>query len=653
MTKRMLLIISIAVPILGGAFFIFQTAATAHDTNGVNGFPLDDPWIHLQFARNLHEYGTFSYYKDQEVTSGSTSPLYTLLLAFGMIFSNDEYVLSYALGGAFLLGSVLAMFRLAERLFGHRLVISIAAASLVALEPRLLWASLSGMETTMFIALVLAVTVFYVEKRPVLLGLGSGLLLWARPEALLMIGVLAADALYHWKVAQKAGSPGTSSRRAGPTWLLGSLLIAVVFGTAYVAFNLLLSGSVFPNTFAAKLKYYGSGGQGFPSQLVWFLSAQHMIAIAPFAAVGVLATVLALVRRRPAPMLLPLLWSCGMIAAYWWKLPYLYQYGRYLMPILPFVILLGLSGLDGLMEIGRARIPFLKSENNRTVVGSAVALIMVVSTAAVAWQRQIYYSESCRYIADRQVATANWIRGHLPEDAIVATHDVGAIAYYSGRRIVDMVGLISPEMIDRIGRIDMLLEYLARQKVTHLAVLRSWFEVTNVHPLFMTNELSPEVMEVFRFDPEHMHFMNQTASMLSERARLELAAGNVQQAGAMLEQANRYDANSSRVHLLLGRALMLVGKLEDADREFGLALALQPDLWDARFGQADVAARAQKPGEAIAKLEALIQDNPEYIAGYQALTQLYYRTRKDTAKAAYYLRRFKELTAGTPSQPPR
>ena len=48
-------------------------------SNAGPGFPLDDPWIHLQFARNLREFGAFSYFRNEMVTAGSTSPLYTIL----------------------------------------------------------------------------------------------------------------------------------------------------------------------------------------------------------------------------------------------------------------------------------------------------------------------------------------------------------------------------------------------------------------------------------------------------------------------------------------------------------------------------------------------------------------------------------------------
>ena len=79
----------------GASLFFVLSALQA---NGGSGFPLDDAWIHLQFARNLHEYGSFSYFQDRMVTSGSTSPLYTLLLAAGFFLTSNEMILSYALG---------------------------------------------------------------------------------------------------------------------------------------------------------------------------------------------------------------------------------------------------------------------------------------------------------------------------------------------------------------------------------------------------------------------------------------------------------------------------------------------------------------------------------------------------------------------------
>src|ERR1700712_3246195 len=44
------------------------------------GFPLDDSWIHLQFARNL-AHGAGLSYNSGELVTGSTAPLWTALLS--------------------------------------------------------------------------------------------------------------------------------------------------------------------------------------------------------------------------------------------------------------------------------------------------------------------------------------------------------------------------------------------------------------------------------------------------------------------------------------------------------------------------------------------------------------------------------------------
>jgi len=51
---------------------------------GAPGFPLDDSWIHLHFARNIAEGAGFAYNPGAPV-AGSTAPLWTLLLALGVV----------------------------------------------------------------------------------------------------------------------------------------------------------------------------------------------------------------------------------------------------------------------------------------------------------------------------------------------------------------------------------------------------------------------------------------------------------------------------------------------------------------------------------------------------------------------------------------
>ena len=52
--------------------------------DGRLGLPLDDGWIHLQFARNLAA-GEGLAYNPGELVAGSTAPLWTALLSIGFL----------------------------------------------------------------------------------------------------------------------------------------------------------------------------------------------------------------------------------------------------------------------------------------------------------------------------------------------------------------------------------------------------------------------------------------------------------------------------------------------------------------------------------------------------------------------------------------
>src|SRR5512147_1342414 len=61
------------------------------------GFPLDDSWIHLTYARNLAEHGEWAF-RLGERSAGSTSPLWTALLSIGFFINLAPYVWTYLLG---------------------------------------------------------------------------------------------------------------------------------------------------------------------------------------------------------------------------------------------------------------------------------------------------------------------------------------------------------------------------------------------------------------------------------------------------------------------------------------------------------------------------------------------------------------------------
>ena len=88
-------------------------------------------------------------------------------------------------------------------------------------------------------------------------------------------------------------------------------------------------------------------------------------------------------------------------------------------------------------------------------------------------------------INDLQVRTARWIATHTAPDARVATNDIGAIAFFSRRFILDTEGLITPDAIwdKRMWRIDRFLE---RSKPDVVVIFPAWYPYLSRRPDLLT-----------------------------------------------------------------------------------------------------------------------------------------------------------------------
>jgi len=647
MTANVRLILT-TVLIAGGAFVCIAIARFAFVANGSNGFPLDDAWIHLQFAKNLHDFGSFSYYKNSMVTSGSTSPLYTILLSAGFFFTSNEMILSYVLGIFFSLAGAVYFIKILDIDYPGDLATAAGATIIFLLEPRLLWSALSGMETSMFIALLLAAFFYYKKRMRIALGVTGGLLLWTRPEALLFMILLGLDSVYHAFIVEprnKKEKKNVPPREKSLDWAKLPAAIFIIFAGGYLGFNMALSGSIFPNTYAAKIKYYANGGADYPSQVFHYFTDNHLFLISLLAAIGIIVFVATVARKGRTGLFIPVLFAAEMFLVYWKNLPYLYQEGRYLMPVIPFFLLVAVHGLDSLISFFRRSASAFFTSGRVLLVQGIVFVILCVQVGSAGWKKRVEYADYCKYISDRQVKTARWLHDNLPEDAVVATHDVGAIAYYSGRKIVDMVGLISPEMISRIGNLDALIAFMNAKKVTHLALLRNWFEADNVERIFTTDPDAPEIMEVFRYDPKSIHFVGRDVGEILESGRYYRSIGDLRAAGSYFAQAVRRDPRSSTAHALLGE-VFLQSDNDNARNEFDLSLRLNPSNFEAVMGMAQVRVKNRQPSEAAKLLEGYIAAYPARAPAYRLLADIYSATPADSGKASAYRKLADEIEGG-------
>ncbi|MFA5011494.1 MAG: hypothetical protein WC644_06020 [Ignavibacteria bacterium] len=558
---------------------------SANGANNILGFPLDDPWIHLTFAKNLVDYGSFSYFKNEMATAGSTSPIYTLLLAAGFLITSNEMVLSYVLGITFFVLSSAFFYKLASFEFAKENVYALLASLIFIVDKWMNFVSVSGMETTMFIFILVATAYFYRQKKTVPFGIFLSLIMWTRPDGIAFIGALAVDYLLQKQLSKS----DTTIKLFTKQDFTKVGVIAAVFLAIYFIMNLTLSGSLLPNTYNAKLTYYAPEFRSRAEFLkfeVWdyFTKGSYGIIMIGFFA-GLYFTLADLFKKKYNANFLYVVFIVALVFIYWYKLPYAHRFGRYLMPIIPFMIIVSSTGFR---DIFKSLGTFLK---NRTfaVYGTIIILLII---SAVTFNNYLEnkksYIDECKYINDRQVEAAKWIAANTNENDIIATHDVGAIGFYSKRKIVDVAGLVTPELITKISDmnyVEEMKQYLNKCGVTYVAFLREWYRVVNQIPLFTTQDISPlEIMEIFKYTPNSTNILSKISNSIIMEVQNRLSSRNPQQlqnSAQLLIRTLQTDPNSSLTYFYLGIVSLMNNDAKNGEAYLLRAVEIFPDYKDA------------------------------------------------------------------------
>ena len=573
--------------LVGGSLYALALVLVARARNGFDGFPLDDPWIHLTFARTLREHAVFAYFPGDPATAGSTSPLYTLMLTAGFFVTSNEKLLSYALGLSFHVGFLVALAGWVRKRLGGALP-AVLAVLLCGVDARIGLLAASGMETSLFLALVAATFWARASGRPVAAAVAVGAAVWVRPEGLLLAAVLGIDAIL-----------ARGERRTG---LVAPLATFGAIAAGYVAFNLATGGGIVPNTFAAKTAYYGGAERAgfFVTQVLGMWGGGAWLLLAPFVAAGLVREGWVLMRRAASPLRAEAGWVLALPLAYLAVLPFAHRFERYLVPLLPAAAVLGLHAAGATLR----RIAAPKGRAACASVLVAGAALLHARAARAGLQD---YVDTCRYHQVRHERCGRWLAAHTPADAVIATHDIGAIAFYSRRRVVDTAGIVLPEAVAHLHDPDpgpYLADLFARRGVTHLAVLRNWLAIANQAPLWVADP-HPEILEVYAWDPRQTHIVPPAAAAYAEEAAARLAAGDAAAALVSLERGIAVDPRDARLWTLRGGALSVLRRLPEAEEAFGRAIGLFPGSAEARFGLATVLAATGRREEAMGIARAL------------------------------------------------
>lgn len=377
---------------------------------------VDDAWITFRYARNLANGDGFVYNRGERV-QGTSTPLYTLLLAGLARAGADIPPASVAVGFVSFLATALMVFLFVYRLHSAAFP-GLAGAIMLIFSPFLLMAP-NGMETMTYCALIL-LSVYLAHRDRYYAGFAvAGLAMLTRLDGVLVIVALCFP---YWLRYRRLPAR--------------ELIAPAALNGAWLAFAFAYFGHPMPQAVLAK-RYHDSTG---------FLSLDLLYAVeglptlylflASFGALHIVFT--RSERRSGMPALL--IWGASYVLVCTASGMPLYLW--YFAPVYLAVALLAGHGLAALME-------HVAHENRHLMVAAVGAFILALYPAARPWHYQIFRADAmyCSNLDRARYEGARYTASYVRKGSTIASVGIGMVGWTTDAYIIDCAGLVSPQTV--------------------------------------------------------------------------------------------------------------------------------------------------------------------------------------------------------------
>lgn len=355
-------------------------------------YTAEDSHITYQFAKQVHAGNGFVFNTGERIY-GTTTPLFTLLLAGWLFVSSDIVLGSKLLGLAASLGGLVFLY------FSFREErTAIIAVSVLAISMKLIVEDMAGMETSFLLLFMMGAIWGYAKDRHYFAGVMCGLLLWTRIDSAVFVAVLALTYIAQSKPIFK--------------FLAGTLVYLpwVIFATLYF-------GSPVPFTITAKTVAYGTGLAD---------PLKHAGKIVDYITIPVLALTAIGIFYKRNPLL-----SWFFFATFL------------------FLVASGTTFFDRYfytLMVTALVIASVLASRVKNLFGVAFIVFLL---SCFSWNSQVVDYKNLQ--VDRHNVLKNiglWFRNNTQVDATIQLEPLGYIGYYADRTMLDEVGLITPQVVE-------------------------------------------------------------------------------------------------------------------------------------------------------------------------------------------------------------
>ncbi len=428
---------------------------------------VDDSFITYRYARNILAGEGFVYNPGEQVL-GTTTPLYTLtMVALGALIGGTEAnfpVIALTINALADALTALLLWKLGKSL-GYKYT-GAAAALIWAVAPFSVTFAIGGLETSLYVLLLTSAIYTHTKNQHKRTALLAALSLLTRPDALLLLAPLGFSRLIS-HLAPRTPHPTYRSTLSRIRDLLPELIVFAIPTAAWFTFAAFYFGSPIPHSILAKSLAYRLPQTAALVRLLQHYTTPflgHLTFGIPWIGVGLIVyPFFFIIGTRAALRANQQLWPWAIYPWFYFAVfaianPLIFRW--YLTPPLPALTFFILIGMEHFIKNITSKVDERAGAQGwRARIGTVLLPLVILFPLALttqgwvltpdhgptrpapkmAWFKlELLYREAAEILSNEI--------GDAPETLpVLAAGDVGVLGFHTPTRILDTVGLNSPQ----------------------------------------------------------------------------------------------------------------------------------------------------------------------------------------------------------------